>query len=188
MTLQDRDGPADPPIPQPVQNMVQNLAQQPADFDAILLLIGRLNYTWTNTESLLLHLIAGLSGTTKDVAIVIFLTLNTTRARVDLVERLAKMDGRDPIERDAVLDLTRGLMRVSGARNRFNHCIYAFDPDGGPPKSILMRIADRKDGIRMGQALDLDAAAMDHIRQSISDLARLNQAIWAHVARYGYPS
>jgi hypothetical protein len=161
---------------------------QPANFDEILLLVGRLNYTWTNTESLLLHLIAGLSGATKDVSIVIFLTLNTTRARVDLVERLAKMDVRDPTERDAVLRLTKSLMSLSGLRNRFNHCIYAFDADGGPPKSILMRIADRKDGIRMGQALDLDEAAIGTIRQSIVDLAHLNQEIWAHIANYGYPT
>ena len=164
-----------------------NIAPQPTDFDEILLLVGRLNYTWTNTESLLLHLIAGLSGTTKDVATVIFLTLNTTRARVDLVERLAKMDHQATAERDDVLRLTRDLMKLSGARNRFNHCIYAFDPEGGPPKSILMRIADRKDGIRMGQTLDLDAAALDTIRKAIADLARINQDIWAHIARYAYP-
>ena len=160
---------------------------QPSDFDDILLLIGRLNYSWTNTESLLLHLIAGLSGTTKDVAVVIFLTLNTTRARVDLVERLAKMPHQAPSERDAVLALTKGLMKLSGARNRFNHCIYAFDPDGGPPRSILMRIADRKDEIRMGQTIDLDAAAIDTIRQSVEALSRINQQIWAHIAQYGYP-
>lgn len=164
-----------------------NIAPQPTDFDEILLLVGRLNYTWTNTESLLLHLIAGLSGTTKDVATVIFLTLNTTRARVDLVERLAKMDHQAMAERDDVLRLTRDLMKLSGARNRFNHCIYAFDPEGGPPKSILMRIADRKDGIRMGQTLNLDAAALDTIRKAIADLARINQDIWAHIARYAYP-
>lgn len=161
---------------------------QRADFDEFLLLIGRLNYTWTNTESLLLHLIAGLSGTTKDVAVVIFLTLNTTRARVDLVERLAKMDHQKPEERDAVLRLTRDMMKLSGARNRFNHCIYAFDPEGGPPRSILMRIADRKDGIRMGQALDLDAAAVDSIAKSIADLTVVNRDIWAHISRYGYPA
>jgi hypothetical protein len=159
----------------------------PAAFDEILLLVGRLNYTWTNTESLLLHLIAGLSGTTKDVAVVIFLTLNTTRARVDLVERLAKMPHQAKAERDAVLALTRDMMKLSGARNRYNHCIYAFDPDGGPPKSILMRIADRKDEIRMGQTIDLDAAALDTIRRSISELSRINQDIWAHIAAYGYP-
>lgn len=169
-----------------VERNIKN-AQQPAEFDEILLLIGRLNYTWTNTESLLLHLIAGLSGTTKDVAVIIFLTLNTTRARVDLVERLAKMPHQSMAERDAVLALTKGLMKLSGARNRYNHCIYAFDPDGGPPKSILMRIADRKDDIKMGQTVDLDAAAIADIRQAINDLARINQEIWAHIAHFGYP-
>ena len=64
--------------------------QKGLEFDDFLLLIGRLNYTWTNTESLLIHLIAGLSALDKEIATVIFLTLNTTRARIDLVERLSK--------------------------------------------------------------------------------------------------
>jgi hypothetical protein len=98
------------------------------------------------------------------------------------------MDHQKPEERDAVLRLTRDLMKLSGARNRFNHCIYAFDPEGGPPRSILMRIADRKDGIRMGQALDLDAAAVDSIARSIADLTLVNRDIWAHISRYGYPA
>jgi hypothetical protein len=51
-----------------------------------------------------------------------------------------------------------------------------------------MRIADRKDGIRMGQSLDLDAAAIDTIRKAIADLAQINQEIWAHIARFGYPA
>jgi hypothetical protein len=54
-----------------------------------------MNYMWTNTESLLIHVIAGLCGTDKDKAVIIFLTLNTTRARIDLVDRLAKMPGRE---------------------------------------------------------------------------------------------
>ena len=93
--------------------------------------MGRLNYAWTNTESLLIHLIAGLADTSKDVAVIIFLTLNTTRARTDLVERLAKMDDRDADEREAVLVLTRRLLKLSSLRNRYNHCIYAFDPTVG---------------------------------------------------------
>ena len=71
------------------------------DFDAFLLLIGKLNYTWTNTESLLIHLIAGLCKIDKNTALIIFLTLNTTRARIDLVNRLAKRDGVSAKERDA---------------------------------------------------------------------------------------
>ena len=51
----------------------------------VLLRVGRLNYVWTNTESLLIYVIAHLLRVEKDAAIVVFLTLNTTRARIDLV-------------------------------------------------------------------------------------------------------
>jgi hypothetical protein len=56
----------------------------PENFDDLLLLVGRLTYSWAKTESLLIHLIAGLARVDKETAVVIFLTLNTTRARVDL--------------------------------------------------------------------------------------------------------
>ena len=68
--------------------------------------MGELNYTWTNTESLLIYLIAGLARTDKETAIVVFLTLNTTRARIDLVERLAKLPKTAPECRDEVLAVT----------------------------------------------------------------------------------
>lgn len=57
----------------------------------VLLLVGRLNYVWTNTESLMIYLIVHLLKVEKEAAIVVFLTLNTTRARMDLIERLAKL-------------------------------------------------------------------------------------------------
>ncbi len=93
-------------------------------FDDFLLLVGKLNYTWTNTESLLIHFIAGLSEIDKETATVIFLTLNTTRARIDLVERLAKLERISPNQRAAVLDITSRILGQARLRNRYNHCIY----------------------------------------------------------------
>ncbi len=158
------------------------------DFDGVLLLVGRLNYAWTNTESLLIHLIAGLADTSKDVAVIIFLTLNTTRARTDLVERLAKMDGRPAEERETVLALTRRLLKLASLRNRYNHCIYAFDPDGGSPRTILMRIADRKDQIKVGEINTLDADALDRIESAIEELSDINRSIWTVIKARGYPT
>lgn len=158
------------------------------DFDDVLLLVGRLNYAWTNTESLLIHLIAGLADTSKDVAVIIFLTLNTTRARTDLVERLAKMGGRDAAEREAVLRLTRRLLKLSSLRNRYNHCIYAFDPDGGSPRTILMRIADRKDQIKIGESNTLDSDALERIEAAIEELTDINRATWTFIKARGYPN
>lgn len=157
------------------------------DFDQILLLVGKLNYAWTNTESMLIHLIAGLADTDKTTAVVIFLTLNTTRARVDLVERLAKMD-RIPVEqRSRVLSLTARMMKVSPLRNRYSHSIYAFDPQSGSARTIMMRIADRKDELKMGRNDDIDDASLNEITKAISELKDINDAFWSLSVDFGYP-
>ncbi len=157
-------------------------------FDRLILLVGRLNYMWTNTESLLIHLIAGLTGAKKDVAVIIFLTLNTTRARIDLVERLAKMDGQKPETRDLILDHTQRLSRLSAIRNKFNHCIYSFDPESGNPKTILMRIADRKTDIKLGREDTVDDTALKEIEDVVNRLSTANKDIWSLIQKLGYPT
>lgn len=158
------------------------------NFDNFLLLIGKLNYAWTNTESLLIHLIAGLSQTDKEVATVTFLTLSTSRARIDLVERLSKLSRIETEEREAILGLTRRIKAQSALRNRYNHCIYAFDNEGGSPRSILMRIADRKDSLKIGQENLLDATAARDVSDAISELMNINRDIWGMVHEFGYPT
>ncbi|QDY70789.1 hypothetical protein [Qingshengfaniella alkalisoli] len=163
------------------------MTDEPAILDQILLQTGRLNYVWTNTESVLIHIMAGLLGTDKERAVVVFLTLNTTRARVDLVERLAKMKGRSPDERDAILAATRKLVRLSGLRNHYNHCIYSFDTENGSARTILMRIADRKTDIRMGRSEMIDETGLRRIDEAIKDVTTLNLEFWHLVKAYGYP-
>ncbi len=155
--------------------------------DDLLLRVGKLNYAWTNTESLLIHLIAGLCGTDKETATVVFLTLNTSRARLDLVERLSKMDRRGRDEHTRILEVTTKIKKLGGLRNRFNHCIYAFDPDGGNPRTILMRIADRKHDIRMGQTSAVDDAVLSDIEKAIESLSQINRDIWDMVQDFDYP-
>ncbi len=158
-----------------------------ARFDRLILLVGRLNYMWTNTESLLIHLIAGLTGANKDVAVIIFLTLNTTRARIDLVERLAKMEGRPASIRDPILEHTQRLARLSAVRNKFNHCIYSFDQETGNPKTILMRIADRKTDIKLGREDTVDESAMKEIEDVVAKLSTANRDIWQLIKHLEFP-
>lgn len=161
---------------------------RPIALDDLLLRVGKLNYAWTNTESLLIHLLAGLCGTDKETATVIFLTLNTSRARLDLVERLAKMDRRGRDEHVRILEVTAKIKKLGGLRNRFNHCIYAFDPDGGNPRTILMRIADRKHDIRMGQTNEIDETVLSDIESAIGALSQINRDIWEMVQDFHYPT
>lgn len=167
---------------------IKHVEKAQSGFDRFLLLLGRLNYSWTNTESLLIHLIAGLSKTDKETAVVIFLTLNTTRARIDLVERLSKLERVSQEERQAVLAVTRRIQMLSGLRNRYNHCIYSFDSKSGDFSTIRMRVADRKNQIKVGEITALDGATIDGIDQSLDDLKALNSDVWGLIQKYGYPA
>ncbi len=153
----------------------------------ILLLVGQLNYTWTNTESLLIHMIAGLARVDKETAIIIFLTLNTTRARVDLVERLAKMQATPEECRVQVLEATRRLMAEARVRNKYNHCIYSFDETGARGMTQLMRIVDGKDQVRYGKAELLDEAEIARITRSIGLLVEINRLFWQITETHGFP-
>jgi hypothetical protein len=152
----------------------------------LLLRVGFLNYAWTNTESLLIHVIAGLLATPKDKAVVVFLTLNTTRARIDLVERLAKLDTTPRDLRDQVLALTERLRREAPLRNKYNHCIYSFDP-AGAVGTILMRVADRDDRIRMGKSEPAGEDQFAEMDAAADRLRALNADIWRVIKAFGFP-
>ena len=156
-------------------------------FQDILLLLGQLNYTWTNTESLLIHMIAGLALSDKETAIVIFLTLNTSRARLDLVERLAKMQKTPADCRKEILETTRRLSEEAKLRNKYNHCIYSFDPDSGRGLTQSMRIFEGRDDIKYGKIEQLDDQEINRIKESIKSLIDINQSLWRITEKYGFP-
>ena len=145
-----------------------------------LLLVGRMNYVWTNTESLFIYLIAQLMGTTKEAAIVVFLTLNTTRARLDLIQRLAKLHNTRPDDRSAVLGFADRLGKESGVRNKFNHCIYSFD-EKGEASTQLMRVADVGEDLRYGKVELLDRGELDRLNMAIDRIVSVNRDIWDYI-------
>lgn len=157
------------------------------NLDSLLLQVGRLNYAWTNTESLLIHLIAGLARTDKERATIIFLTLNTTRARVDLVERLAKLETTPTDQKASILDFTNRMMKFSALRNRYSHSIYAFDPVSGDARTIMMRIADRKDQIKLGRCDEIDDVAIEDISRAIQSISDLNKTCWRLIRQFEFP-
>jgi len=157
------------------------------DFQAFLALVGRLNYTWTNTESLLIHMIAGLAGVTKEVATIIFLTLNTSRARIDLVERLSKLENRSQDLREEVLNLTGNLDKALKLKNKYNHCIYSFDNEGRNASTILMRISDRKNGIEFAKSSPITKKETALVKETIAKTQKLNTELWDFFRRRNFP-
>ena len=144
----------------------------------ILLRVGRLNYVWTNTESLLIYIIAHLLRVEKDAAIIVFLTLNTTRARIDLVERLAKLSSTPAEDSRAVLELMGRLKRESKMRNKYNHCIYSFDDISS---TQLMRLVEDDRHVKYGKVEQLDLREIERLESSIKEIVEISKALWAFI-------
>ncbi|MBB5572575.1 MULTISPECIES: hypothetical protein [Rhizobium] len=147
----------------------------------ILLRVGRLNYVWTNTESLLIYIIAHLLRVEKDAAIIVFLTLNTTRARIDLVERLAKLSSTPAEDSHAVLALMGRLKRESKMRNKYNHCIYSFDENGEISSTQLMRLVEDDRHVKYGKVEQLDLREIERLESSIKEIVEISKALWAFI-------
>ncbi|MGO4351311.1 hypothetical protein AB4Z25_05185 [Rhizobium sp. RAF36] len=147
----------------------------------VLLRVGRLNYVWTNTESLLIYVIAHLLKVEKDAAIVVFLTLNTTRARIDLVERLAKLPSTPVADRKAVLQTMGRLKRESRMRNKYNHCIYSFDDNGQISSTQLMRLVEDDKEIRYGKVEQLDEKEIQALEHSIAEIVAISKSLWEFI-------
>ena len=73
-------------------------AAAPASADRrtlILALIGNLIVSWSNNESLFIYVLMILLDTDRSSAAIVFATLNTTRARLDLIQRLSKIKPKE---------------------------------------------------------------------------------------------
>ncbi|XAZ23548.1 hypothetical protein LVY75_09825 [Sinorhizobium sp. B11] len=147
----------------------------------VLLRVGRLNYVWTNTESLLIYIIAHLLNVEKEAAVVVFLTLNTTRARIDLVERLAKLPSTPAADRKAVLSAMSRLKKESKMRNKYNHCIYSFDEKGEISSTQLMRLVEDDKEIRYGKIEQMNDREIELLEKSIAEIVNISKALWTFI-------
>lgn len=147
----------------------------------ILLKVGRLNYVWTNTESLMIYLIAHLMRVDKETAVIVFLTLNTTRARMDLVERLAKRQSTPVTERKEILAAMGRLKRESKVRNKYNHSIYAFDERGEVASTQLMRLVETEDSVLYGKVEELNDRELSQLEASINEIADISRTLWRFI-------
>ncbi|MEL6920468.1 MAG: hypothetical protein AAFO77_05505 [Pseudomonadota bacterium] len=155
--------------------------------DEVLRLVGRINYAWSNTESLLIHFLAGLARVDNETATILFLSLNTSRARLDLVKRLARAKCDDQVLEDRIIKFTAEMSSLGKQRNALNHSLYAFDGDLGEVRTIEMRIADTAKGLKMGRQQVLDAAEVARIAKTIDRLVAVNAEAWSIIRSANMP-
>ena len=139
-------------------------AAAPASADRrtlVLALIGNLIVNWSNNESLFIYVLMILLDTDRSSAAIVFATLNTTRARLDLIHRLSKIRIRDEKLDKALTKLIDRFNRSTALRNEFNHCMYITDDAGQITHTQSMRIVENRDHLEFGVSKPLDDAPVE---------------------------
>jgi hypothetical protein len=149
----------------------------------ILALIGNVVLNWSNNESLFIYVLMLLQKTDQASAAILFATLNTTRARLDLIQRLARIKIRDRAlnkELDRLIDRFNDGTHI---RNEFNHCMYTVDSRGEISQTQSMRLVQTRGNLRFGETKPLDEARIHEMSEAVREMTRLNRDIWDFLPR-----
>ena len=145
----------------------------------ILALIGNLVYSWSNNESMFIYVIMLLLGTDQAAATIVFATLNTTRARLDLVQRLAAVKISNKALAKRLDGLIRRFNECTRFRNEFNHCSYTLSDRGEITHTQILRLQERNGKLELGQVRKMDRHRINAIVDTINELRAVNRELWA---------
>jgi hypothetical protein len=157
--------------PKPDFKAIDAAAPKSADRRTMIsALIGNLVFSWSNNESLLIYILMLLLKTDDVSATVVFGTLNTTRARLDMIGRLAKLNIKNR-EVDARLATIIGRFNAyTRIRNEFNHCIYTVDPQGVITHTQSIKIAKVRGQLQLGSVKPMDQIRIKEIMATVQQL------------------
>jgi hypothetical protein len=170
--------------PKPDFAAIEAEAPTTADRRTLILgLIGNLVFSWSNNESLFIYILMLLLNSDQGSAAVVFATLNTTRARLDLVQRLAKLQIRDKAIAKTLMRLIERFNDCTRIRNEFNHCMYTVDAHGQITHTHSVRIVETRGRIQFGEVRPMDEARINEMIATTHDLKLLNRDIWDFLPR-----
>lgn len=161
-------------------------AAAPASSDRrtlVLALIGNLIFSWSNNESLFIYILMLLLRTDQASAAIAFATLNTTRARLDLIQRLSKVAVRDKKLDKELERLIEKFNEGTYIRNEFNHCMYLVNSHGEITHTQSTRIIQARGGLTFGKMKAVDDARIQEMTTAIQDMKRINRDIWDFLPR-----
>jgi hypothetical protein len=187
---------SEPDRPAPVPDAESRLPDRP-DFAAleaaapatadkrtrVLALIGNLVFSWSNNESMLIYVLMILLETDKISAAIVFATLNTTRARLDLIQRLARAKIGDRTVQAELDKLVERFSRATRERNEFNHSMFSVNESGELTHTHAMRVRETRRGIQFGETKPIDQTRLEEIQASVTELRNLNREIWDFLPR-----
>jgi hypothetical protein len=170
--------------PRPDFDAIEAAAPGSADRRTMILaLIGNLVFAWSNNESMFIYIIMLLMETDPTSAGIVFATLNTTRARLDLVERLTKAKVSDRQIAKTLDDLIERFNDCTRVRNEFNHCIYVMNERGEISQTHSTRIQTTRGRLQFGTVRSMDEARIKEMLDTSAELKKLNREIWDFLPR-----
>lgn len=172
-----------PPIPD-FESIDAVASENAGQRTKVLALIGNLVFTWSNNESVFIYVLMILLDTDFESAAVTFVSLNTTRARLDLIRRLAKMKCADEGLLRRLEQLIDRFNECTKLRNEFNHCIYQLDEAGRITHTSVLKIIEDKKGIRFAGQRSFDEKRIEEISEAIRELTSLNRDLWAFLPEF----
>jgi hypothetical protein len=165
--------------PRPQFEAIETAALETASRRTLILaLIGNISFSWSNNESMFIYILMLLLDTNQTSAAIIFSTLNTTRARIDLVQRLAAVNIADREVSLRLKGLVERFNACTRARNEFNHCMYAIDAAGEITHTHSMKISETRGGIKFGAVKPINDDRVLEMQETIRELKALNRDLW----------
>jgi hypothetical protein len=165
--------------PSPDFKAIDSVSSESADRRTMILaLIGNLAFAWSNNESMFLYVIMLLMETDQTSATIVFGTLNTTRARLDLIQRLAKAKIRDKAIAKELDTLIKRFNDCTRVRNEFNHCTYTINERGEITDTYSLRLQEIKGRLQFGTLRKMDNRRMKEMLDTCTKLKQLNRELW----------
>jgi hypothetical protein len=124
-----------------------------------------------------------LLRTEESSAAIVFATLNTTRARLDLIQRLARIRITDTDISRSLARLIERFVESTKVRNELNHCMFIFDRSGAITHTQSMRLAETKASLRFGEIKALDESRLQDMLRTTKEMTRINREIWELLPR-----
>jgi len=149
----------------------------------LMVLIGQLVFGSSNNESLLIYILMLLLQTDEPSAAIVFSTLNTTRARLDLISRLAGIRIADREMREELDQVVKLFGDAGQVRNEFLHATYTVDTTGAVTHTQTMRLVTKGGRIRFGEQNPIDQKRLDGMVEACRALRTLNRRVWELLPR-----
>lgn len=150
-----------------------------AERTRLLSLIGNLVFAWSNNESVFIYLIQILLDVDFPSAAVVFATLNSSRARLDLARRLAKMKIKDQATVRTLEKLIERFDACTKVRNEINHSIFQVNESGQITHANVLRVKETKTSVEYAEIRVIDAKRIKEIETTLKKLTALNHELWA---------